>query len=222
MVGVAVAVVQRRAGCGMLGRLDHPALEEARRPRAVMRLQQDVCISELAGHPEQVRGNFVATVDPAARCVEDPQVGDRRREFCRAGKPAAQRRRALDDLADLGGRPALGRHQRRCELRQDCELRAPPFGTFRLGLDQFEGAAEMSDRFAVRGAAHRLLAGLAPVERRALGLPGLGEMVSEDFRLALDPVRRATLHRRGDAAMQGLPRAAQAACHRQCPAPARA
>jgi hypothetical protein len=107
---MALRVVERGSRRDVLGRLLDPPLKEAGCPGTVVRLQQDVVVAEFARHAEQIGGNLVGPIEASAGDVEDPQIGDCRRQFGRAFEPAPDRGGALDHLADLGRRPAVDGH----------------------------------------------------------------------------------------------------------------
>ena len=80
----------------------------------------------------------------------------------------------------------------------------------------------MTDRFEMRRARRGMSAGLQPLIDRALGIAGSGQMMGQEFGLALDEVSEILLQHRRDARVQFLPSSAQQGASRQRPAPARA
>jgi hypothetical protein len=64
---------------------------------------------------------------------------------------------------------------------------------------------KMADGLEMRQALGGTLASLQPLIDGALGVAGGGQMMSQEFRLALDEIREMLLQRRRDAGVQFLP-----------------
>ena len=67
----------------------------------------------------------------------------------------------------------------------------------------------MADRFEVRQARCGMLAGLQPLIDRALGIAGGGQMMGQEFGLALDEIGEMLLQHCRDSGVQFLPPGAQ-------------
>jgi hypothetical protein len=67
----------------------------------------------------------------------------------------------------------------------------------------------MSNRFEVSQSRRGMLPGLQPLLDRALGIAGGGQVMGEQFGLALDEIGEVLLERRRDARVQFLPSAAE-------------
>ena len=132
----------------------------------------------------------------------------------RSAEPSSRRATVLarsNASPDLRRRPAVHAHQRGTELGQDRELGAVAFRRSPAAAEQRQGAAEVLDRLAVGRAAHRLLAGLAPVGDRLLGQAGAGAVVRQQLGLASASCGNAALDRGDEPAVQDLPAAAEQA-----------
>ena len=131
-------------------------------------------------------------------------------------KPSRRCRPGLAEFAGPleGGRAASG--------PQPPIRSAAPIGELEVELERSRSAeagrarkhlqafGQMADRFPVGGALGRPPAGRQPVARRpAPAIAGLGEVVCDQFGLALDDLGEALFHRGRDARVQFLPAAAQ-------------
>ena len=80
----------------------------------------------------------------------------------------------------------------------------------------------MADRFEMRRARRSMLTRFQPLVDGPLGIAGGGEMMRQQFRLALDEIGEILFQHRRDARVQLLPPSRAARCCRPRPAPARA
>ena len=135
---------------------------------------------------------------------------------------SASSRRAGIGLGCLGRDEPFGREQRQASGQLQLDLPSVPSRPFGQCRQRRETALEMADRFEMRQARRGMLAGLQPLIDRALGIAGRGQMMGEQFGLALDEIGEMLLQHRRDAGMQFLPSPAQQGASRRRPAPARA
>src|SRR6266850_4344675 len=99
-------------------------------PGAVMSLQRDLEVVELARDPEEIGGSLLGLFEPAPINIEDPQIGDSWPEVGRARESASNFRGAFDRFGRLRRAPSVNAHQSRAELRQDGQLGTPTLGGF--------------------------------------------------------------------------------------------
>jgi hypothetical protein len=182
MMRVAFFVIERQACIRMLAGLRQHAADPSCRPRGVVRLQQDFGVVQLTRDPEEISRNLVRPIEPAPAQVQTPQICDGWREVGGALESTPNLGCPLHGIAHLRRRAPVHIHQSCTEPRQDRQLGAPALGCLGLRLEKRQGAAEVFDPFAVGGTAHRLLAGLAPIDDRFDQPASILQMMRYDFR----------------------------------------
>ena len=81
VMGVTLFVVKLRSGLDMpIGLLELPT-KVMRSPSTMMCLQHDLAVLELTRYSHHVSGNLFSAIEPTASNIEDPQVGDCRRNL---------------------------------------------------------------------------------------------------------------------------------------------
>ena len=94
--------------------------------------------------------------------------------------------------------------QPQCQLQRD--FPAVPRWALGQRTQQAEAAFEMGDRSQVSEMCRGMLPRAQPLIDRAFGISGCGQVMSEQFRLALDEIGEMRFERRRDASMQLLTR----------------
>ena len=124
---------------------------------------------------------------PVIELPESPQDGE---ELGRLAHALTERPRPGIGVFRLGGGKALRDHQRRAQGGLQEELLLDALGGLRERLEHREPRRQVADRLQVGGARHRPLACPLPVPDGLRRVPGLGEVVCEQFRLGRDHLRK--------------------------------
>ena len=153
--------------------------------------------------------NLRQSTDRAGTVGRLPKAVDRHEQLARIAPLLGQLAGAGIGLGRLGRTEPFGREQRQAPGQLQLDLPSVPSRPFGQCRQCCEPALEMADRFEMGRARRGMLAGLQPLIDRALGIAGAGQMMGQEFGLALDEIGEMLLQHRRDPGMQFLPPCAQ-------------
>jgi len=181
---------------------------QASRPGAVTRLQAQSLICLSRGQLQQPVRQPPAVADHAGTLRPLPKAVNRHEQLARVAARFGELLGAGIGWGH-GGTIPFGREQREAAGQVQFDLFSIPRRPFRQRRQRRETAVEMADRFEMRQTRGGILAGLQPLIDRTLGIAGGGQMMRQEFRLALDEIGEMLFQHGRDPGVQFLPPCAQ-------------